>query len=63
MDFISNKPNIEVVERSKDEILKSVNKFNRIDTPTHYAIDINKNGKVDEGEVFTKTENSLTMNF
>lgn len=48
---------------NKDEILKSVNKFNRIDTPTHYAIDINKNGKVDDGEVFKKGEISPQMNF
>lgn len=33
---------------------KSVNKFNRIDTPTQYAIDINEDGKVDENEIFDK---------
>ncbi len=48
---------------NQDEIFKPANKFNRIDTPTHYAIDVNRNGRVDDGEVFSKEENPQPVNF
>lgn len=45
------------------KIAKSVNKFNRIDTTTHYAIDINGNGKVDRDEIFSKDNKHQPQNF